>query len=386
MARRPTADAYPGPPRRALILSAPVGAGHDAAARGVAAELAARGYTVETDDGLALLGRWIERIVVDGYHLQLEHAPWSWRILYRVTRSTRLMRLVGSLLARAGGRRLRVRIAECEATLVVSTYPLVSAALAGLRRRRRLPTPCAAIVTDVDPHPAWIHRALDANLTVGAATSSLVAIQPPIAAHLAAPGARREVRGRLKLTAGDRVALIVGGAWGTGDLTGAAAACSAAGCVPIVVCGHNQALWTRLAADPALRPGTVVGFAHDLPELMAASDVLIQNAGGLTCLEAFRVGLAVVMYQPLPGHGEANAELLATNGLVTLAEDQAALSAQLAASRFWAETAPNTAGQARLLFDRPQCGELLAALAPQPAATVAYSGTPVPSPWHAAAR
>ena len=81
---------------RVLILSAPVGAGHDAAARGVAAELRARGDEVEIDDGLALIGRGVHKLVVDGYHCQIEYAPWSWRLLYRATRSRRLIRLFGA--------------------------------------------------------------------------------------------------------------------------------------------------------------------------------------------------------------------------------------------------------------------------------------------------
>jgi hypothetical protein len=42
---------------------APVRAGHDAAARGVAAELRARGADVEIDDGLDPLGRVVHRLV-----------------------------------------------------------------------------------------------------------------------------------------------------------------------------------------------------------------------------------------------------------------------------------------------------------------------------------
>ena len=88
---------------RVLILSAPVGAGHDAAARGVAAELRARGDEVEIDDGLALIGRGVHKLVVDGYHCQIEYAPWSWRVLYRATRSRRLIKLLGAGLAVRGG-------------------------------------------------------------------------------------------------------------------------------------------------------------------------------------------------------------------------------------------------------------------------------------------
>jgi hypothetical protein len=50
------------------------------------AELDAMRADVEVVDGLALLG--VERLVVGGYHFQILHAAWSWRLLYRLTRSS----------------------------------------------------------------------------------------------------------------------------------------------------------------------------------------------------------------------------------------------------------------------------------------------------------
>ena len=81
-AAHPPADRQP---LRILVLSAPVGAGHDAAAAALAGELRGLGAEVEVIDGLKLLG--VERMVVDGYRFQILHAAWSWRLLYRLTRS-----------------------------------------------------------------------------------------------------------------------------------------------------------------------------------------------------------------------------------------------------------------------------------------------------------
>ena len=347
---------------RALILSAPVGAGHDAAARGIAAELAARGYHVEIDNGLALLDGRLKRFILGTYRLQLERAEWSWRLLYRVTRSNLLIRAVGVALAMLGGRRLVARVEQSRATLVVSTYPLVSAPLAALRRSGKLSVRCATMVTDVDPHPAWIHSSLDANLTVGDAGRGCIAARPPIADFTPPPGTRSAIRARLGLSSTARVALIVGGAWGVGDLEGAARAAIHAKLCPIVVCGHNEALAARIRTAPSLVDARVLGYSAELPALMAASDVLIQNAGGLTCLEAFNVGLPVVMYNPLAGHGKANARRMERHGLVSLARDGASLTAILRSMTFWATVSTEQAGRARRLYDRPSCGELFDAI------------------------
>jgi processive 1,2-diacylglycerol beta-glucosyltransferase len=351
---------------RVLILSAPVGAGHDAAARGVASELRARGHEVDIDDGLALLGRGVHKLIVDGYHCQIEHAPWSWRVLYRGTRSRKLIRLFGAALAVRGGAPLLARIDEGGYDHVVSAYPVVSMVLARLRRTGRLRVPCCALITDFDPHPAWVHPELDDNLGVGrACVTGMRAVRPPVPVLDMDAGVGPDMRRRLGIGAEERMVLIVGGAWGVGNLHGAArAVASLPGVRPVVVTGHNAGLKSRLEQDDRLAGAVVLGFTDLMPGLMAASDVLVANAGGLTCLEAFAAGLPVVMFDPLPGHGEDNSRHMERAGMVTRAPSAEALCALLASTEFWAGTAPATAATATALFERPCTAECLAGMRP----------------------
>jgi processive 1,2-diacylglycerol beta-glucosyltransferase len=340
---------------RVLILSAPVGAGHDAAARGVAAELRARGDDVEIDDGLALIGRGVHKLVVDGYHCQIEYAPWSWRLLYRATRSRRLIRLFGAGLALRGGGRLLDRIEQGGYDRVVSAYPVVSMVLARLRRAGRLRVPCCALITDFDPHPAWVHPELDDNLGVGrACVSGMRAVRPPVPILPTAPSVRPRMQRRLGIGPDERAVLIVGGAWGVGNLQGAArAVATVPGLRPVVVAGHNAGLKRRLIGDEMLENAAVFGFTDLMPDLMAACDVLVVNAGGLTCLEAFAAGLPVVTFDPLPGHGEDNSRHMERAGMVTGAATARDLCDLLADPAFWITTAPATAAAAIALFERP---------------------------------
>jgi UDP-N-acetylglucosamine:LPS N-acetylglucosamine transferase len=351
---------------RVLILSAPVGAGHDAAARGVAAELRARGDEVEIDDGLALIGRGVHRLVVDGYHCQIEYAPWSWRLLYRATRSRRLIRLFGAALAVRGGGRLLDRIERGGYDHVVSAYPVVSMVLARLRRTGRLRVPCCALITDFDPHPAWVHPELDDNLGVGpTCVSGMRAVRPPVPKIPVAGSVRPRMRRRLGIGPGERAVLIVGGAWGVGNLQGAArAVATASGLRPVVVTGYNAGLKRRLLNDESLESAVVFGFTDLMPELMVACDVLVANAGGLTCLEAFAAGLPVVTFDPLPGHGEDNSLHMERAGMVTGTATARDLCDLLSDPVFWLTTATATAAAASALFERPCTAECLADLRP----------------------
>ena len=345
-------------PMRVLILSAPVGAGHDAASRAVREQLEEQGATVDVDDGLAMLG--LSRIVVDGYRFQILHAAWSWRWMYRASRSPRLIRLLGWWLSWHRASRLLERIESGGYTHVVSAYPLVSAALAGLRRRGKLIVPCSTLITDFDPHPGWLHPDLDQNLAVGHDVAGVDLIQPPVHRFAAAPDARRSVRAEFGIAEDARVVLIVGGAWGVGNLTGAARVVDAAdGFHAIVVTAKNESLARQLRADRSLHDVTVLGYTDCMADLMAASDVLIQNAGGVTCLEAFSLRLPVVMFDPLPGHGEDNARHMSQHRTVVLAQREADLARLLDDPGYWRDDATSCSDRAHALFDRPTAAAVI---------------------------
>ena len=95
-----------------------------------------------------------------------------------------------------------------------------------------------------------------------------------------------------------------------------------------------------------------------------ACDVLVANAGGLTCLEAFAAKLPVVMFEPLPGHGEDNSRHMERAGIVSRAAGPGDLCDLLADPGFWAATAPATAAAARELFERPSTADCLHDLRP----------------------
>ena len=58
----------------------------------------------------------------------------------------------------------------------------------------------------------------------------------------------------------------------------------------------------------------MLGWTDEMPALMSACDAMVENAGGLTANEAFAVGLPVVTFLPIAGHGKDNAEGMAELG------------------------------------------------------------------------
>jgi UDP-N-acetylglucosamine:LPS N-acetylglucosamine transferase len=125
----------------------------------------------------------------------------------------------------------------------------------------------------------------------------------------------------------DRLAVVVAGSWGVGDIDDTVRDLAAAGTVtPVVVCGHNESLRRRLARTG---PGIVRGWIDDMPSLLRAADVVVHNAGALSCLEALATGVPVISYRCLPGHGVANAAALRIEGLSAWPRSPGALAQAL---------------------------------------------------------
>jgi UDP-N-acetylglucosamine:LPS N-acetylglucosamine transferase len=51
---------------------------------------------------------------------------------------------------------------------------------------------------------------------------------------------------------------------------------------------------------------------------MNAADVIATNGGGVTAAEAIRCRRLVIMFDPIAGHGRANAQLMASAGVALL--------------------------------------------------------------------
>ncbi|MBY8886022.1 glycosyltransferase [Streptomyces sp. PTM05] len=310
-------------PGRVVIVSASVGAGHDGAAAGLAGQLAAHGYLVDRHDFLDLVPAGLGRLLSGVYHRLLIWAPVGYQRLYAATEHTRRPGAVWRALFRAAERRT-LRAIPPDTHAVISTYPGACQVLGTLRRRGLLTVPALTYLTDFSVHAMWVAPGIDAHLAVHpipaaeahARGAANVTVAGPVTDPRFTPataGRRRAARARFGLPDDAPLALLVAGSWGVGPVRRAATEIRDSGvAVPVVVCGRNQALADQLRRDGVEH---AYGWTDDMPRLMRACDVLVQNAGGLTSLEAFAAGLPVASYRCIPGHGHTNAAALDEAGL-----------------------------------------------------------------------
>jgi processive 1,2-diacylglycerol beta-glucosyltransferase len=314
-----------------------MGAGHDGAARELAARLRADGHHAEVRDFLDAGPLRIGSLLKQGYEFELRHVPSAYDATYRLWyRIPWMAPLVSWLVATLTHRRLLRWVRRSRADVVVSTYPLATLCLGRLRRTGALKVPAVNFITDFGVHPLWVHRGIDLNLAVHEGPARVarertgrpaVACGPLVSDAYGpdgagAPGARAAARRRWDLAEGERAVLVVAGSWGVGSIRETFDAIAGDGrFTPVVVCGHDEAVRRQLTALAATGPGraVVVGWTDEMPSLMAACDALVENAGGLTSLEAMRAGLPVVSFRPIAGHGVENTSTMASLGVSRLA-------------------------------------------------------------------
>jgi UDP-N-acetylglucosamine:LPS N-acetylglucosamine transferase len=327
----PAAAAVRVPTGGVLVVSASMGAGHD----GVAYELARRwreqGTPVTVVDYLRVLPWGLGRFIRRAYAAQLHYAPSTYEWLYGVLERRPLLDRVAGVIAGTGRRRLLRIVRDGGCRLVVATYPLAGRAAGQLRREGRLRVPVATFLTDIDVHATWLDRGTDLYLAVYDVSARAAAQRtgrPAIATgpvlspqhdSLVTLAERRTARASLQLPedAGP-VVLMVTGSWGVGGVQSAALALRDGGAVPVVLCGRNHALRSALEHS-GIRS---VGWTTDVRPLYAAADVVVHNAGGLSCLEAFAAGVPVIGHACLPGHGQRNARAMADADLASLADNE----------------------------------------------------------------
>ncbi|MFC0549237.1 MGDG synthase family glycosyltransferase [Kutzneria chonburiensis] len=321
---------------RVVIVSAGVGAGHDGAARELARRLTERGHTVDIHDYLDMLPGSLGRRLGAAYLRQLLSVPRSWDVLLGLLQRSRLFARLICLLFAVTSRPLRRVVAGAD--LVVSTHPLPSQTLSGMRRKGRVTVPVVTYLTDLSVHRLWVARHVDLHIALHEVAAEQarrlgakrVIVTGPAVGPAFRPAAddaeRQAAREKFGLPSEGRLALVAAGSWGVGDIADTAREIAETGmATPVVLCGQNETLRRDLAH------GIALGWIDDMPTLMRACDIVVQNAGGLSSLEALATGLPVITYRCLAGHGRTNAAALDEAGLVPWIRDERDLAEALTA-------------------------------------------------------
>ena len=247
-------------PRRALIVSADIGEGHNSAgwALGEAIARTWPGCEVGWLDALAAMGPGFGPLARAFYVTQVQRVPWMYEFFFSAMwRHRWYLESTRRGMGARFGRRMRPRIRAFDPDVIVSTYPLGSAGLSWLRRRGELAMPAGAWVAAFCPHPSWLYPDLDITYVMHSTAAEIAArAEPAISVAVGAmpvreafaPADRAAARARLGVPADRFAVALCPGSLGFGRVDQAVTALLAAGpgIQVIAVCGHNDVLLEQL--------------------------------------------------------------------------------------------------------------------------------------------
>lgn len=352
-----------------LIFSARMGAGHDGAANELARRVRARGHRACVVDFLNAFPKPLAIAWERFYTTQLRRWPESYENSYQLF--YRYPALWGPFVRFErvlAGRRSLDWIRTNKPDVIVSTYSFATLVIGRLREENLIEVPTVAYLTDFGVHPRTVHPAIDLHLAVHAVAAADTKQYVPGRVESPGPAVRpafqscrperAPAREKLGFSDDDCVVLVVCGSWGIGtNLAAAVDALSRDGRFRVVTaCGKDQKLKARLEAAGS---GTAIGWTDEIPLYMAAADVLVENAGGLSSLEAFAAGVPVVSFDPIPGHGRDNVRAMVRAGVTTAPETHSELCA--AVNRLAADSPQrrNQLAEAAAMFRRDPVESIL---------------------------
>ena len=313
-----------------VILFSDTGGGHRAASVAIRDAIAERrpDAQVKLVDGLVEGGPWPLNKAPGIYSWCMKHARFLWAFFFHLWNGPIRSRVMADLGYPGVARRLRRVLQSHNPDVLVSTHPLLTRTVSRCKKKLKKDVPFAIVVTDlVTGHWSWYDRGADRIFVPTPEAFEIVrkgGVDPNLLQMTGQPVHPRckeavPRRDEIRATRGwaETTVLLVGGGDGMGAIAKHARAINRAKLAIrlIVVCGRNDELRTELQQEDWSQPTEIHGFVDDLPELMAASDVLITKSGPGSIMEGCVAGLPILLYDYLPGQEVGNVRLVESLGI-----------------------------------------------------------------------
>lgn len=315
-----------------LILTGRFGEGHQQAANAIKEAAMIEFPTVETliVDFMAEAYPNLYPISHYIYMKGIKKFPQLYGLIYQKTYKTNYFSQKLNSFFSIGMRKMLKLLQTVRPTVVVSTYPFASSVFSKLKEFGLTNVPLVTVITDYTHHSYWLHPFTDQYIVgcqeireklihSGIPAEKVASTGIPIRTNFMKKWDRKELMKKYQLEMDIPTILIMGGGdglIGKGFLNNLTLETIPRKLQFIILCGHNAKLQDRLAKElvHSKHRIEVKGFTNSVDELMAISDIIITKPGGVTTSEALAMELPMLLYKPLPGQEEDNANYLIDAG------------------------------------------------------------------------
>ncbi len=324
--------------KKFLILYASYGGGHSSAAKSIKKYLEENYNDLEVElvDCMKYVSPFMEKITTGAYKGMAKNAPRLWGKVYKHSKKGALAG-ISNESNRLLAPKLFKLIQKIEPDLIVSTHPFSSQMVNYLKKKGKLDTKLATILTDFEFHEQWIvghkftdcffvsnedmKRSLVRNNVDG---DKIIVTGIPFSERFLETFNKEEIHKMFELDINKKGILVFGG--GEYDLGKDRTVNLLRSLIGInkdfqvvAIAGKNEKM--KLAFEEVVEEMNsndrvrVLPFTDKVPELMSISYVVVTKPGGLTTTESLISNLPLIIINPLPGQEEENAVFLERHGV-----------------------------------------------------------------------
>ena len=264
--------------------------------------------------------------------------PWAWGKIYSDSQkgplahiSTRSNKILAIKLLKL--------LREKEPDLIISTHPFGSQMCSYLKRKGKINSKIATIMTDFAPHDQWLvgheftdyffvahNKMKDYLISKNIEKEKIFATGIPISEAFKEKYNKQEIFDKYNLDKNKFTILFFGGGeFGLGKtrtvqiFENFANETKSNNIQLIAISGKNEKMknaFLNIVETNNLQDNVnIIGFSNEVPKLMAISDLVVTKPGGLTTSESLASNLPMVIINPIPGQEEENAEFLENKGI-----------------------------------------------------------------------
>lgn len=317
-----------------LIVHASLGTGHLSAANALAAAFARQGRDAVVLDVLDYANPMLRAALNQYFKQTTERAQSLYKLLYAQTDAADVEEAFSgnrllTMLERPFLSHFEQVVKDLRPDAVVSVHPVPGHILAHNKQQGNLPQPLYVVVTDYMAHSSWLVPGVDRyfvpsdftrrELLIRSVPPELIEVTGiPVSLEINDPKEPMALRERYELPRDRCVITLFGGGIEVECvrlIVGQILESRTEGML-VVVAGRNEKLenaLSDLSDGPNMRL-RLYGMVDHVDDLVAASDLVISKAGGLTVSEVLARGTPMVIIDPVAGQEEWNADVVVGAG------------------------------------------------------------------------
>lgn len=300
-------------------MTASFGSGHVIAAQGLIEELNKKGIKPEVID-LVLQGGKREKVIANFYAFLMRRGHFIWKTYREKIMPIKKGDSIRKIYEILHHNKFVKEIEKINPDIIISTMDTASV-IVSLYKKKHPEVKTYTVVTDYVAHPLWVWKNMDgyfvgSNLVQefliehGIEKEKILISGIPLRAQFKKKKDRLNARKLLEIQEDRQVVLIAAGTYKSVPVEEIIKALSAnIFSYAIVLAGNlpeNVVEFAGILKEYGV-VGKVVSYTDNMDEFMAASDLYISKAGGLTVAECFASSLPALYINNFPGHEAGNA-------------------------------------------------------------------------------